>query len=59
MYGLAEMLNSAARGRPGGPSTRFSGRARTWSETRERVARLAGALKSLGVTPATGWRSWR
>ena len=51
MYGLAEMLNSAARSRPGAPSTAFSGRARTWSETRDRVARLAGALKTLGVGP--------
>jgi acyl-CoA synthetase (AMP-forming)/AMP-acid ligase II len=51
MYGLTEMLNSAARSRPGATSTRFRGRTRTWGETRDRVARLAGVLRELGVAP--------
>ena len=49
MYGLTEMLNSAARGGSGAISTTFDGRERTWRETRERVARLAGGLNALGV----------
>ena len=49
MYGLTEMLNSAAGARPGSASTRFGGRARTWGETRDRVARLAAALQALGI----------
>ena len=49
MYGLTQMLKSAAASRPGAPSTRFNGRDRTWAQTRERVARLAGGLAGLGV----------
>lgn len=51
MYGLTEMLNAAAHARPAAPSTIFGGRARTWGETRVRVARLAAGLQALGVGP--------
>lgn len=49
MMNLTQMLNSAASATPGATSTRFGDRARTWGETRERVARMASALKSMGV----------
>ncbi len=49
MYGLTEMLKSAAAGRPGAASTRFRDRRRTWGETQDRVSRLARALGGLGV----------
>jgi acyl-CoA synthetase (AMP-forming)/AMP-acid ligase II len=49
MYGLTEMLNSAANSRPTAISTRCDGRSRTWAQTRDRVARLAGALAGLGI----------
>ena len=49
MYGLTEMLRSAAASRPRAASTRCNDRDRTWAETRDRVSRLAGALKGLGV----------
>ena len=49
MYGLTEMLKSAAAGRPSAGSTRFGARQRTWRETQDRVSRLAGALHGLGV----------
>jgi len=35
--------------KPNGPSTIFRDRRRTWRETAERVARIAGGMRSLGV----------
>ncbi|PTS82959.1 AMP-binding protein, partial [Caulobacter sp. HMWF009] len=49
MFGLTEMLNSAARGGPNSPSTTFNTTTRTWSQTQARVARLAGGLGAMGV----------
>ena len=51
MYALTDMLNAAARARPGALSTLCGGRAHTWAETRTRVARLAAGLQALGVAP--------
>ena len=51
MYGLTEMLKSAATSRPTAASTRFGERHRTWRETQDRVARMAAALHGLGVGP--------
>jgi acyl-CoA synthetase (AMP-forming)/AMP-acid ligase II len=49
MMNLTQMLNSAASGSPNAISTRCGARVRTWSQTRERVARLAAALGERGV----------
>lgn len=49
MMNLTQMLNSAASGTPNTISTKFGDRCRTWSETRERVTRLASALRARGV----------
>jgi acyl-CoA synthetase (AMP-forming)/AMP-acid ligase II len=50
MY-LTQGLRRAQQFRPKATSTVFRGRRRTWSETAERVARLAGGLKAAGVRP--------
>lgn len=49
MYSLSQMLNRSARVNGQGTATVFRDRTRTWSELRDRVARLAGALHGLGV----------
>src|SRR6478736_5332900 len=49
VFGLSQMLNSAAQSRPLAAATRLGDRMRTWGDTRERVARLAGTLGELGV----------
>lgn len=46
---LTSMLRRAAQINPNGISTICGDRQRTWSETVDRVARLAGALKKLGM----------
>ena len=46
---IAQHLQRNARHTPDCESTIFGDRVRNWSETRDRVARLAGALRSLGV----------
>src|SRR5215210_4364648 len=46
---ITQHLQRNALHTPDGESTICGGRVRNWSETRERVARLAGALRSLGV----------
>ncbi len=48
MY-LTQGLRRAARIKPNGPSTVFRDRRRTWRETAERVARVAGGMRGLGV----------
>jgi acyl-CoA synthetase (AMP-forming)/AMP-acid ligase II len=50
MMNLTQMLKSAATGTPKAMSTRCGDRSRTWSETLDRVARLAGALRERGVS---------
>lgn len=49
MYSLTKALRRSAGVNPGGIASRFLGRRLTWSQTRERVARIAGALRALGV----------
>ena len=48
MY-LTQGLRRAAQIRANGPSTVFRDRRRTWRETAERVARVAGGMRGLGV----------
>jgi long-chain acyl-CoA synthetase len=50
MY-LTQGLRRAAQIRPHEESTVFRERRRTWSETADRVARIAGGLKDVGVGP--------
>ena len=46
---ITQGLRRALQTRPKALSTSFAGRRRTWAETSERVARLAGGLAALGV----------
>jgi len=48
MY-VTQGLRRAAQIRPNGAATMFGERRRTWRETEDRVARLAGGLLSLGL----------
>jgi len=48
MY-LTQPLNRAAQQTPELPATVFGDRTRTWAQSRDRIARLAGALRALGV----------
>src|SRR5690606_37906384 len=48
MY-LTQGLHRSAQQTPDEPSTVFAGRVRTFVETADRVARLAGALRENGV----------
>ena len=50
MY-LTQGLRRAAQIRPREESTVFRGRRRIWSETADRVARIAGGLEEAGVRP--------
>jgi acyl-CoA synthetase (AMP-forming)/AMP-acid ligase II len=52
MISMHGMIERAARLNPDGISTRYEGRQFRWSETRQRVARLAGALVALGLDEA-------
>ncbi|HEY4167316.1 MAG TPA: long-chain fatty acid--CoA ligase [Reyranella sp.] len=49
MFSLTQGLRRALQMRPTGPSTAFAPRRRTWEQTADRVARVAGALAALGV----------
>jgi long-chain acyl-CoA synthetase len=49
MFSLTQGLRRALQTRPRGPSTTFAARRRTWEQTADRVARVAGALAALGV----------
>lgn len=48
MY-VTQGLHRAVQQTPELPATIFQGRVRTWAESADRVARLAGALRALGV----------
>lgn len=48
---LTQGIDRATRLHPSKPATVFKGRQRTWIELRERVARLASALRSRGIGP--------
>jgi acyl-CoA synthetase (AMP-forming)/AMP-acid ligase II len=50
MY-LTQSLHRAAQQTPDLPATIFGNRVRTWRESADRVARLAAALRGLGVEP--------
>src|SRR5690349_11277495 len=49
MHALTDGLRQAAAFKPDAPSTSFAPRRRTWRQTAERVARVAGALVTLEV----------
>jgi acyl-CoA synthetase (AMP-forming)/AMP-acid ligase II len=48
---ITQGLHRAVQQGPDAPATVFMGRTRTWAESAERIARLAGALRGLGVQP--------
>jgi acyl-CoA synthetase (AMP-forming)/AMP-acid ligase II len=48
---IAQGLLRAVQQSPDARATVFMGRTRTWAESAERIARLAGALRGLGVRP--------
>jgi len=49
MFALTQGLRRAVQIKPNGPATTFASRRRTWTQTQDRVARVAGALSALGV----------
>jgi long-chain acyl-CoA synthetase len=49
MFSLTHSLRRALQTKPDGASTMFGSRHRTWRQTVERVAAVAGALSALGV----------
>jgi long-chain acyl-CoA synthetase len=49
MFALTQGLRRAVQIKPNGPATVFASRRRTWHQTQDRVARVAGALSALGV----------
>jgi len=49
MFALTQGLRRAVQTRPRNASTCFATRRRTWEQTADRVARVAGALSALGV----------
>jgi long-chain acyl-CoA synthetase len=49
MFSLTQGLRRALQTRPDGRSTAFGTRRRTWEQTADRVARVAGALSALGI----------
>src|SRR5262245_65879458 len=49
MFALTQGLRRAVQTKPDGIATHFSGRARTWQQSMERISRVAGALSALGV----------
>ena len=49
MFALTQSLRRAVQTRPNGVSTIFGATRRTWMQTADRVARIAGALSALGV----------
>ena len=49
MFALTQSLRRAVQIRPNGISTIFGATRRTWTQTADRVARIAGALSALGV----------
>ncbi len=48
MY-LTQAIHRAAATTPRANATTFNGRTRSWAEVKDRIARLAGALKALGA----------
>ena len=58
MY-LTQGLRRAAQIRPQEQSTAFRERRRIWSETVDRIARIAGGSRKPACSPVTGSRSWR
>ncbi|HJT92584.1 MAG TPA: AMP-binding protein, partial [Mycobacterium sp.] len=47
--GVTQGLHRVVQQTPELPATIFQGRVRTWAESADRVARLAGALRAIGV----------
>ena len=48
---ISQALYRAAAQTPELPATIFGDRVQSWAQCRDRVARLAGALRGLGVAP--------
>src|SRR5690242_19135867 len=42
-------IRAAVEGRLGAPASLFEGRERSWGETLDRAARIAGGLRALGI----------
>jgi long-chain acyl-CoA synthetase len=51
MFALSQLLDRSAALNGRGTATIFGSRRRTWTELRDRVGRLAGGLRALGVAP--------
>ena len=51
MYSVTQFLNANALATPNAPATMQGDRAHSWAELRDRVSRLASAIRSLGVEP--------
>src|SRR6266446_8590476 len=49
MFSLTQGLRRAVQTKPHGPATACASRRRTWQQTADRVARVAGAISALGV----------
>jgi long-chain acyl-CoA synthetase len=49
MFSLTQGLRRAVQTKPNGIATHFAGRRFTWTETQDRVSRVAGALSALDV----------
>jgi len=49
--GLARLVRRAAQVNAHGIATRMEGRERSWAQFADRIARLAGALRGLGIEP--------
>lgn len=47
--GYVGAIRAATRGRPDVAATVFAGRTRSWGETLDRAARIAGGLRALGI----------
>lgn len=58
MY-ITQTLHRAVQQHPNGVATRCAHRKCSFSELHERVARLAGALVTLGIRAAIVLRYWR
>ncbi|MDZ7826199.1 MAG: hypothetical protein U5R48_09545 [Gammaproteobacteria bacterium] len=59
MFSLTSLARRAAQINPDAIVTADADRTTLWRDFPDRLARLAGGLRRLGVESGTGWRSWR